>query len=43
MLFAFVIINWPEKKNRQVFEEVSKIIGWSLLRQKLLSGRLKVK
>lgn len=43
MLFAFVIMSWPEKKSRHVFEEVCKMIGWSLLRQKLLPDRLKVK
>lgn len=36
-------MNWAEKKSWHVSEEVCKMIAWSLLRQKLLPGRLKVK
>lgn len=43
MLFAFVIMNWPENKSRRVFKKVCRMIGWSLLRQNLLPGRLAVK
>lgn len=45
MLFAFVIMDRQKKKkkSRHVLEEVCKMIGLLLLRQKLLPDRLKVK